>query len=561
MIFASVSTAIASRATATGPDLPSGDWVGFTCPKGYVSLAGTQVCNNGFNTLDVCNSASCSAALVGTADSGYSFKSWETSGDASVVCSTCSSTTLKTTDPNGLHYSGTVSECMAGSVSFTSSFVTQATNATIYFDPTLPPGCSTTVTVTLTWGNTTSYPFTAVSKGQYASGSQYSVFLDYLQPGKTYDYKLVGTSTGFSQGTLTGSNTTGSEQSYFNTWGTTIRGLVHDVNNNPAPPGVYVEVTCTAGNDFFWGTTNSVGAYDITVVDSAGKPACSDSNGYYVVQVLTMPHLLGTSGQYSTQWSGRWNETIVVWDLQFVNLFLPINYVSGYIPMTFDFTNSTYVLFTVTTSSTLTTSESYARSVQGAIHGIGVGGGTSYSSSAFVTTQSSYPGVTGDSYEMLQEYDVSGTEVFSMLNRAVTLFPEFYEPSGSISSGPTSLADWLTRPACNSNPGVVYCIDFEGSQPYSNSMTSGGSYTLSSSFNLGITGSPDIPGIGTLSASVSDSYTTTLTSVTSYTVSFTVSSPSNVCYGFEYEFQGDNSGTSGVVAHVWNLGDQPLGNC
>jgi hypothetical protein len=438
-----------------------------------------------------------------------------------------------------------------------------STNASIQFWLLSTSG-ETSALSSLTWGPNTNYAFTALNNQGVGTTGSVTAFIDYLDPSATYYYHVHAwtsctDSSGPHQytGDYYGSWTQAADPSPapFNYY---IQGTVRDTNGVSAPANIFVQATCEDGGGGFGnGTkTNSAGYYSMNLLMGNW---CANHGGY-VVQVRNQ--VLNVNGGYSSQWGGRWNETIVIWAPQVVNFYLPLDYVSGFVPLTYDFTNSSYVLFTVSGSSTFTTQEGYALSIQGAISGVSVGGGTSYSASASATTQSTVPGVTGDSFVMQQEYSVTGTMVFNAVDgRQVSLFPNFYQPSGTIGSGPTTVSDWLPRPACNSDPGVVYCVDFEGSQPFSNSMSAGGSYTLGSSFNWGISESVDIPGLGPVSASVTESYTTSFTSSTSYTISFSVASPSNVCYGFEYVYQGDNSGAYGVVAHVWNLGNQPQSDC
>lgn len=441
--------------------------------------------------------------------------------------------------------------CVKYNITFSGVGVTTtSTNASLHWS------VSQTASVSLAWGNTSTYGFTALNgQGETTGGTSY---INFLEPNTKYYYRLSASASCGSSGSYASTFTTQAwpvvDMYSPSAW---VNGTVSSPGGNGSrPAGLTVQVGCL--NPLLdaqprYGYTDSSGNYSILVWSPTFQPlTCVPDK---------LPLIVQLQNYGGTMWKGHWNETIVIWAPQSVNFYLPTNSVSGFIPMTYDFTNSSYVQFTLTTSSTLTTSESYGLSIQGAMDGVAVGGGLSYLTSAWVTTTSSYPGVTGDSYRMQQKFEVTGTEVFSVISRAVNLFPLFFEPSGSISSGPTSVTDWMSRPACDSDPGVVYCIYFQGSSPYSNSMTSGGSYALSSSFQVSVSESLDIPGIGTGSGSIQGSYSTTLTSQTSYTVGFTVSPPSNVCYRFEYVFQGDGSGTQGVVAHVWNLGDQPLSLC
>jgi hypothetical protein len=425
----------------------------------------------------------------------------------------------------------------------------QATNATIYFTPTLDPiqYCTLTTTISIHWGNTTSEVFTAVNSQQFTADLQYSVFLNYLQPSTTYYFEIDGSSD-------YGSHDYGSSWSTSADSSTSIQGTVYDATNNATPTQtLIVEAWCLSSvSSYVWSYTNSAGKYSFSVSSLGCSSYGSGGKGAYVVN-------LGEANPGF--WSGHWNETIVVWAPQTVNLYLPRDYVSGLVPATYDFTNSSYTTFTVSTSQTLTNQEQTSISVQGALDGLSLGAGTSYQTTSSLTTQTTYTSVTGDSYQLSQEYDVTGMVVFSAISRATNLFADFFEPSGTISSGSTTISDWLARPACNSDPTIVICQYYQGSQPWTTTMSSAGSVTLSSSFNIGVSLTVPIPGVGTASGSASATYTNTFTSQTTYSVGISVNPGSTSgCYEFEYEFQGDNSGTYGLIAHVWNLGFTP-GTC
>jgi len=446
-------------------------------------------------------------------------------------------------------------------IELSASVSTNPTNATVTYQASsssqIPFGMAN-----LYWGPSTSYPYTAVTGQGFGTAPTGSAtdFLNYLKPSTTYYYKITATDTcdGTTySGSTTGSWATGSDGM------TSISGTIYDMNGNVAPANIYVALYCQGSSALAgWDLTSSTGQYSFTVYQGSYLGWVCPGN--YVVSVDNYPvDWAQELNVWSAVWSGHWNETIEVYDAQLVNFYLPTNYVSGWVPMTYDFaTNSQYVEFSVSSSSTFETQESYSLSVQGAINGVSVGGGTSYSATATTNVAKTLNGVEGDSFIIQQEYVVTGTAVFDAATRLVSLFPDFFEPSGSMGSGPTSVGDWLPQPACNSDPGVVYCEYQETSTPNSYSMTDGGSYTLSSSFNMGVSVPISLPGIG-VTGSVSDSYTTSFatTSSTSYTVSFTVASPSTTCYGFVYEFQGDGSSQYGVVAHVWGLGSEPSSDC
>lgn len=205
----------------------------------------------------------------------------------------------------------------------------------------------------VSWGPNTSYGYRAQTNQPTGSSYPNNAFIDYLNPSTTYYFSLVGRATCLDSsghqhiynGYFYGQWTTGSEQTYYNSWGITMRGVVRDANNNLAPSGVYVEVKCTSGDDSYWGTTNSNGAYSIRVSDWLGRPGCTADGGYYSVEVLTMPHPLGISGLNSTQWSGHWNETLVLFAPQKVNIYDTTNYLGPMTPLVLDYTNDAFVTF------------------------------------------------------------------------------------------------------------------------------------------------------------------------------------------------------------------------
>jgi len=418
-------------------------------------------------------------------------------------------------------------------------------------------------TANVYWGPNTNYPYTAATGQTFVLGVTYPAdSLSYLIPSTTYYYKIVATAyctdsagTHTYTGTLTGSWTTPADAVQ------TISGTIYDANGAVDTSGdLYVSIGCVSGGTPGWTLTSTTGTYGVTVYNAYSGWACNSQG--YVVSLENYPvDWTQELGVDSGVWVNHWNETIVVPAPQVVNFYLPMNYVSGFVPMTYDFTNSPYTTYTISSSSTFTTQVSYGLSISGAIDGVSVGGGTSYQSSMTATQSSTYTGPTGDSVILQEKFLVTGTEVFNGFNRVVSLFPTYYEASGTIGSGPTSVADPLTQPACNTAPNILYCIDIDGQ--YQHSMSDGGSVTMSSSFNVGVSIPLDIPEIGITSGSVSASYTISFTTSNSasYSVGFTVNPPAGECYGFEWEYQGDNSNTNGMVAHVWNLGSEPASDC
>jgi hypothetical protein len=546
LILSSSLVLVASPAKAagsSGPNLPGGDWVGFSCPKGYISLASTQICSNGFSNIDACGSSSCQASLVASMDSGYTFGSWETAGDASVVCPTCSSTTLKTSDPGGGRYSGSVSECVAGPVSFSITPTAQATNVTFSFEPTLPAGCSTPVTVSLNWGPTTSYQFTAISNGQYTAGTWYSVLIDYLQPSTTYYYKFTGTSPCCTQGAPTGLWTTGSEQTYYNSFGITMRGFVHDQYNNPAPSGVYVAVKCTSGDDYYYSTTTgSQGAYKITVSDELGRPACTADNGYYAVEVLTQPQSIGISG-LSTQWNGYWNETIEVWDPQFVNFYTPANFLGPMTPLVLDFTNDAYVSFDYQSTFYSTTTSCWTF--------LGQQQCASGTTSNLVNLNSA----ADNNLEYYGEFNTAGWVEFNAISsRSVQTLSWSYIGQPVVTNQQSNIvSDWVT-PFFTGLGSTEVCYTKGPGQSGIYSTSYSQSYQLSSSFDLDFSYSLDLGAGASVGTSV-PIYSNSISNGggSSWTMSYTISVPQSGSTTNVWVYvQPGTTNQVGPVVHAWS---------
>jgi len=98
--------------TARGPP---GVYVSLICLHGTISVNGTQRCSNTTTPYrDLCPLPYCYYRMVGTVDSGYSFTGWVLTGQASVACRSCLSTTLTLRAPIPVYqYSATVNETVS----------------------------------------------------------------------------------------------------------------------------------------------------------------------------------------------------------------------------------------------------------------------------------------------------------------------------------------------------------------------------------------------------------------------------------------------------------------
>ena len=451
---------ILTPAASASPLIVGGDYVTFFCPEGTITVGGIQVCNMGHQTSIMCyDSPSCQATMSATMAPGHSFTSWGTQGDASVSSHTLQTTTLTTTDPNGYHETGYVWLCPYGTVTFTSHVTYTATNATIYFTPNTSSGCTASVSVTLVWGNTTSYGFTAFQNQPYNTGQQYSTYLDFLQPNSTYYYELTGTSSGFSGGSTTGSWQTISDGPYMGSSGSYILGTVYGPKGPPthAPAGILVVATCltpfvlqpfTYDNPWFaYTTTNSAGNYAIYVpgyyetyppynrvdICQAQQAGGGVAEGYIVclVNAAVLNSAPSTCLPPSDDslpaggtWDDYWNETIVTWAPQVVNFQLPLNFERYNVVQIQDYSNANFAngypnsTINYTSGSTYTTSSSHCWTALFVFSGCSKASNTIATSGTFTAT--------GHNLVVTQDLELTGTLLFDSLSRTSYIAAEDY---------------------------------------------------------------------------------------------------------------------------------------
>lgn len=311
--------------------------------------------------------------------------------------------------------------------------------------------------VTAVFGNTTSYGFTAV-QGQYDGSGSGSVFVDFLEPNKTYHFQLTGYGACGGKSTYTSSWATGSDQSFvaatISAYGYDyIYGTVTDASGHPANAGVPVMATCSTpyvfphGTTWFdYGTTDSNGHYLIWIpgeldpytnsyMDICQSDESPLSPGGAMAYVVCVDNLGAADANYcgaqsptnpapiGKVWSGYWNETIVTWAPQVVNFVLPSNYVGPYVPQVVDFSNfnasnglagystifysqSTKYTETMTYDWTLTTFPGSTTVMSS---------GSSSDTTTYGT--SSYDSSSNGSLDVAEQFHTSGTVEFNALDR------------------------------------------------------------------------------------------------------------------------------------------------
>jgi len=212
-----------------------------------------------------------------------------------------------------------------------------ATNVTISYGATssspLPGGTGTVV-----WGNSAAYPWRAVSGQSFElySSAPASVYINFLEPSTTYDYKIWATGTCHDSsgthtynGTLTGQWTTGADHSMI------ITGQVLG-ENGTAAAYTLVEIRCQTANPPWinYLQTNGNGYYTENL-SIGNKVLCTAP--YHGYEITASAVTLGLSGYDS--FPGYWNETIVVWAPQIVNFGLPTT-TETWLPMAAAFVNN-----------------------------------------------------------------------------------------------------------------------------------------------------------------------------------------------------------------------------
>jgi hypothetical protein len=171
--------------------------------------------------------------------------------------------------------------------------------------------------------------------GQVVHAYEYSIFINYVAPNVTYNYKFQAWNVCYISNSKTGSFTTATEDTYLQWWDYDLKGTVEDVNGTV--PGTTLTVTASCVTDpeswFAETTTNSLGQYSIDTYyyPPPGQPdwECgSFANGGNGGGAIVVSVQNGFAN--SAYWTGRWNESVVVWAPQFVNFLLPTNFLGPY---------------------------------------------------------------------------------------------------------------------------------------------------------------------------------------------------------------------------------------
>jgi len=348
---------------------------------------------------------------------------------------------------------------------------------------------------------------------------------------------------------------------------TTISGRVVDADGAGAP-SIEMEVRCDATNPPWidYPMTNASGYYSDTL--GGNKAFCSPpAYSGYEVTALTVP--LG-GGSYQS-WNGRWNETIVTWAPQVVNLHLPLNYVSNYLPTIFDYTNAPAAQgYTDINSATgASVSESYTYSWTAGAQVYGISGGTSGSqqSSKSWTWQSTIGNNEGTLCYAVQ-YMVTGTAQFNALSRHWSFDQNNLDPhDGDFCAnipGFTTPQPWIQ----NSTAGGAYYLPGPPNSKYANGLTNvtlwKGAYignesgfsvsgTTQTGLNFGFSLSFALPGAPSVSATASESWSQTVSQSVSW--GFTVYGESQTavsCYNIlgEGGSQAQNTATT-IAIYYW----------
>lgn len=475
------------------------------------------------------------------------------------------------------------SSCPSGPLTLSASVATNdPTNATVVVLVT-SSGDLAAAYINLTWGNSTSYPYRAITD-EYTSGTVsgssdlgVSVFIDYLKPSTTYYYEATGwiscrdTSTHLYHASVTGSWTAGSDQL------SSFVGRVTDSTGSIFATGnLYVEASCfglSSGyvNDPSWTLTSSSGTFGGLAVPgyyvSTGVPESTCPSGPFVIQLVNSPTEYVTSGlntYTSNQWDGHWNESLVVWAVQFVTFDLAISPVSTLPIVTvaeFSHTGYASVGYCETTSSSVETQDQYTASgsVYGATFTVNsqISRTTSFGSSSCIDTQGEpgfeawgYPYVGGEI-----AYDAIG-------NRTPWIaWTQFYGPlqdpgDGNVTSAPVQ--DWGTEPteatqACYSSEYGSYIYGFyvaPNTSPQTFTFSAGGSVSGASGEQFGVSIPVQIDGVSVGTLGGQWGYTLTTDESNDFSATITAGGP--YASAEYYTISGCTASNTGIVLHVWS---------
>jgi hypothetical protein len=447
-------------------------------------------------------------------------------------------------------------------VQITTSVTTYSTNATLGWSINLQSF------VYIYWGNTSSYSFTAVNGVVYASGSWY-ISLNYLEPGTTYYYEVLAVKDPPSSGVCPGDSesqwTTGSDTM------TEFQGIIEDVNNSVAPSNVWVQGNCapyppatTPGTTF--AATGSTGTFSLTLpygINSLSQHvACTGGyevdvmNGYgpsYVAYSCRLPFIWNGGTNCGTgHFLYRWNETLFVYAPQWLPFIVPTA-IQSWDPLVYEFddNNSPFPQFNFTGSATVssTDSTSYA--------------GVTSSSSVSTTVSQSDGGSAGEGLEVTQRYATTGRLVFDALTNRTPWVTglQYWGPETQSYTGAPLTSDWASVSQYGPSSCAAWGKWIERTYHHQDTMTISGSVSNTAGLQVDISLGVSIEGSGVgLSADVSlpFSYETTISSSSSASAIDSIYIPSTAPYAyyeFDVCFQGAGSTSSGIVIHVWQVGE------
>jgi hypothetical protein len=463
---------------------------------------------------------------------------------------------LLTPCPNGTQH---VPDC----IDVTMGSATNATNSTVLFDLT-----DIGAYITLVWGNSTKYAFSALSNVDYQDTSKWNpVFLNYLEPNSTYYYKLTATDPSENTVTKTGSWATGADSM------TTFSGTIGDANGTSLPSVVQVRDTCVDP-----APKNYAMAYFDAVVDktyhySMSQPFYASTinestarcNGGFLVYFQQNP---------SYEWADVWNESFVTYAPQVVNFDLPMNYVVQDIPEILEFSNARpgYSTLSYEESITSTTTWTNTISVNGGVSGGALipaeAGGTyetATTATQSITTQITYTSTNG-SLEVFNTYWTSGMVEFNALTRQVTIAD--VTPYGAELNGEQTnygVGDWLNA---TSTAKGVYPLDnwdqltLTPGESRSENITMTGSNAVSTSVSLSVGFQLEIGGISA-QVGLSLGWSTGVSTSYSHALGWEIGVPNGgttSCFTV-YGQGGSASQDTATIIGVWEYSPNSKGSC
>jgi hypothetical protein len=276
------------------------------------------------------------------------------------------------------------------------------------------------------------------------------------------------------------------------------------------------------------------------------EPCTADGGGGYAVQIANYPISVDNMQVGNALWVGHWNETIITYAPQYLNFYLPTNFMGPMVPLVLDFTGDSAVAFDYASGLASQTQSSW--SFDG------------FSGSSTVTTGKltslSTQNNPGTNLEYYARFYVTGSTTFNAISRQQPVINSWSYVGGPLSpsNNPNQATDPIT-PFYNTAETNEVCYSvYPGAAAITETSTYSQSYVLTSGFNLNIAVGVDLGGGVSMSADVLNIQNTISNGGgQSWTLSYILYVPSTGTTHYVWVYvQPGTTNQVGPVAHAWS---------